>query len=455
MRNEIEHRPALCAAIGLSFGIASSAVVLLPLLFVGFLLFLRRFANRLTAAAGFLIGVILYGGPQVETYTHRQEIEAVVTVSSVPRLTRTGSSCEVDWNGSPHWLYWSGEPTLSMGARVRAVGKVGPIRNRLLGSSQVGSIQAEAVEVIESGPAVLGAASAIRDSFVQFSHRSLPEEWAQAVDALCFNVDARLNDRVQSALTRSGLRHIVSVSGLHVVILAVGLMSAFSVLPIPRPAQLLLLALLLSFYAMATGLRPPVVRAVLMALMMLSAYLFRREGDLLCALSISAIVYLLFRPESLFNAGFQLSFVTVAGLGLWLQYSDSLPTQPVKRLLAQCRQTARASLVASACSAPLVAFHFGIVSIISVLSNVLVVIVLPIIVMGALLAFAISPVAPALGQGTMTVIVGPLTGWVLFVTETLGTQSFSAVNVPQFSALWLILLYAPLVLFWRRRVRPA
>lgn len=118
-------------------------------------------------------------------------------------------------------------------------------------------------------------------------------------------------------------------------------------------------------------------------------------------------MYLLFRPESLFNPGFQLSFVTVAGLGLWLQYSDSLPTQPVRRLVAQCKQTARASFVASLCSAPLVAFHFGIVSLISVLSNVLVVIVLPFIVMGALLAFGISPVAPALAQGTMTVIVGP------------------------------------------------
>lgn len=111
--------------------------------------------------------------------------------------------------------------------------------------------------------------------------------------------------------------------------------------------------------------------------------------------------------------------------------------------------------MASLCSAPLVAFHFGIVSLISVLSNVLVVIVLPFIVMGALLAFGISPVAPALAQGTMTVIVGPLTGWVLFVTESLGTLSVSAVNVPEFNALWLILLYAPLVLFWRRRVRPA
>lgn len=455
MRNEIEHRPALCAAVGLAFGIASGAVVFLPLLFVAFLLFIKRFVNRVTAAGGFLVGVILYGGPPADTYTHRQDIEAIVTVSSVPRLTRTGSSCEVEWNGLPHWMYWTGEPSLSMGARVRASGTVGPLRSRFLGSSQVGSIQAKSVEVIESGPSVLGAAAAIRDSFVRFSHRSLPEEWAQAVDALCFNVDARLDDRVQSALTRSGLRHIVSVSGLHVVILAVGLMGALSVVPIPRPAQLLLLALLLSFYAMATGLRPPVVRAVLMAMLMLSAYLLRREGDLLCALSISAIVYLLFRPESLFNPGFQLSFVTVAGLGLWLQYSDSLPTQPVRRLFAQCKQTARASFVASLCSAPLVAFHFGIVSLISVLSNVLVVIVLPFIVMGALLAFGMSPVAPALAQGTMTVIVGPLTGWVLFVTESLGTLSVSAVNVPEFNALWLILLYAPLILFWRRRVRPA
>jgi competence protein ComEC len=122
---------------------------------------------------------------------------------------------------------------------------------------------------------------------------------------------------------------------------------------------------------------------------------------------------------------------------------------------SRSREAGRTSLVATLATAPVVAYHFGYVSVISVIANVLITIALMPILVLSMLSLAIVPFSSALATGLMVACVSPLAGWVLWVVETLGSWELSSLNVPEFSPFWLVPYYAAFLFLWRRRVRPA
>jgi ComEC/Rec2-related protein len=122
-----------------------------------------------------------------------------------------------------------------------------------------------------------------------------------------------IDDEMMNAFRDTGIAHLLSVSGLHVSLLAV----AFSLL-FRRNAwvRFFAVALFCALYAAITAFSPPVVRSCIMLLIGLLAFPLRRRLDAVSALSASFVLILLLNPYSLWNAGFQLSFVAVLSMVL-------------------------------------------------------------------------------------------------------------------------------------------
>ena len=74
---------------------------------------------------------------------------------------------------------------------------------------------------------------------------------------------------------------------------------------------------ILWFYALVTGFSPPVLRSAGMFTLVILANAFGRQQQLPNTLGASAFFILCFDPYALFSAGFQLSYLAVAGIGAW------------------------------------------------------------------------------------------------------------------------------------------
>ncbi|HVL38690.1 MAG TPA: ComEC/Rec2 family competence protein, partial [Fimbriimonadaceae bacterium] len=210
----------------------------------------------------------------------------------------------------------------------------------------------------------------------------------------------------------------------------------------------------LMVYAAAAGMRPPVLRAVAMALLLLSAFLCRREPDGLSALALAALAYLLWRPYAVFEASFQLSFVIVGGLILWWRPVESHPNSSLLDAVGRKFQLlGRTSVHAFVWSAPLVAYHFGTLSLVAILANLLVVPVVPAIILPALLCFMLSFGSISLAQWGMSFVVEPVCYWLLGITRLLASIPLASVEVPAFSGWWLALYYGLLLATWQKYVR--
>lgn len=140
------------------------------------------------------------------------------------------------------------------------------------------------------------------------------EEFSTMPDALLLGKRSGLDSKIQAAFRQTGLAHYLSLSGMHVGILAGILWQAGRLFGISKRFRAALCMLLLLAYALLVPPRAPTLRAVVFAQFFLLSVLLGQHPRPLNTLFLTALVLLLFRPMDLFTAGWQLSYASVAGI---------------------------------------------------------------------------------------------------------------------------------------------
>ena len=175
-----------------------------------------------------------------------------------------------------------------------------------------------------------------------------------------------LDPEQRRLLRDAGLLHLVAISGLHVGLLIVTLHCGLGRIRLDRWVRLILVLFLLVGFTAGVGSRSSIVRAAIGSGALLFGRCLGREGDPLNGLALLAAALVAYRPASLHDPGFQLTFLATAGiLALTGPIARALPFGgPLAGSLA-------VSLSAYLVTAPVVAFHFRWVAPVGLLSNLL------------------------------------------------------------------------------------
>lgn len=164
----------------------------------------------------------------------------------------------------------------------------------------------------QTPPDTYGALLRLRESLGERIALLFPNAPGEAKGMILGDV-SQIDEEMMESFRDTGIAHLLSVSGLHVSLLAV----AFSLL-FRRNAwvRFFAVALFCALYAAITAFSPPVVRSGIMLMIGLMAFPLRRRLDAVSAVSASFVLILLYNPYALWNAGFQLSFVAVLSMVL-------------------------------------------------------------------------------------------------------------------------------------------
>ena len=283
----------------------------------------------------------------------------------------------------------------------------------------------------------------LRKSISQSVEKLFSSDTAGFAKALLLGDTTGLTYEEDTALTLSGIVHVVSVSGLHVSILFSLLFRLFGSRRILTPV---LGIGLLVFVAAVTGFSPSIVRACLMNGLMLLALMVNRTYDPPTGLAFAVVVMLGINPLSVSAVGFQLSVASVMGIQLFAQpisdriaawnfWSESRQRSLLARLRTWFSGSVAVTLSASIMTAPLTALHFGTVSLVGVLTNLLTLWVVNAVFIAILLAVIIS---------SFWIAGGRLLAWVLAwgIRYVMGTAHLLA-NFP-FAAVYTESIYVTL-----------
>ncbi|MBQ6465916.1 MAG: DNA internalization-related competence protein ComEC/Rec2 [Oscillospiraceae bacterium] len=266
------------------------------------------------------------------------------------------------------------------------------------------------------------------------------------------------DDAMYTALNRSGIMHIVAVSGMHVAFL-VGLLQLL--LGNNRRSALLGITLVWLFVAV-TGGSPSAVRAAFMQTTLLLAPILRRENDPPTSLFTALAVLLLFNPRAAASVSLQLSFASVSGLLLFSRHLfEALHPRRaqglLRILLSYLAGNAAASFSALVFAIPLIAIYFNSIPLLSPLTNILVLWCVPICFGGAYLACGISFLLPWLGSALALLVSWPAR-YLLAAAGLIAKIPFASLYLsdrlmPYWLALTYILLLSALIGKRRRRGR--
>ncbi len=283
------------------------------------------------------------------------------------------------------------------------------------------------------------------ESGVTLSMRS-PE--SGLANGLLFGGNDRLSDELQDAFSRTGMSHITAVSGYNVsvIIMVITLVGIRFGLWRKQAAVVSLVAIVL-FVAMI-GFPSSGVRAAIMGSLVLGALLYGRVSQMIGAVVLACAAMLLWNPlQIVYDVGFQLSFGAVLGimaffplLERYLVWRDKTPF-----LIEVIFMTISAQLFVL----PFIAYHFQTFSAASLVTNLLVLPVLPFTMFFVFLCALFYQILPILAVPFAMVAQGLLT-YEIAVIEFFAAQSWSAVEIENFSWPFTFIYYTVLlgVIWW-------
>jgi competence protein ComEC len=195
--------------------------------------------------------------------------------------------------------------------------------------------------------------------------------------------DERISSGTASEFKASGLAHLLAVSGQNVTLLAILTLPLLAAAGLGRRTRLVGVLALITIYVPLTGAGPSIMRAGAMGIAGTVASLAGRPASRWYGLLLAAAFTLLIDPRSWLDAGWQLSFAAVLGILLLVPSIRAA----FRRWPAPLAEGAAVTLAATLATAPLMAFHFERVSVVSLLANVVALpVVAPIMWLGMLSA---------------------------------------------------------------------
>jgi ComEC/Rec2-related protein len=182
-----------------------------------------------------------------------------------------------------------------------------------------------------------------------------------------------LSPYIKTTFRKSGIYHLIAISGLNTAMLISALYFFLRLFPIGRTATRLICVVALWAYLPFVGMIPSLFRATVMATLIIAAQLFEKKNYPLHTLGLAGTLWLILSPESLFIPGYQLSFAATAGLFLLFPVLDRFTPRPENALAKKAVSFLFSSLFISIASflstMPILLYHFGTISYFGLVAN--------------------------------------------------------------------------------------
>ena len=287
---------------------------------------------------------------------------------------------------APAYVRWAGA---AVGDEIAARGKLRALRG-WEGFERRRGVHAvlEADRVVVTGVRRNGPLDRVRRRAEAAVAAGLPPEQAALARGMVLGQDEALPEDLRDALRASGLAHLVAASGQNVMLLAALVLAAATVAGATLRWRLSLALAAVALYVPLAGAGPSIQRAGVMGAAGLVAALAGRRSSRWYALLLAAGATLIHNPRAAEDPGWQLSFAAV--LAILLLHGRLVPALRVRGVPTVLAEAAALTIAATAGTAPLLALHFGQLSLVSLPANLL----------------AVPAVAPVMWLGAIAGVLG-------------------------------------------------
>lgn len=324
----------------------------------------------------------------------------------------------------------------------------------------------------EAGIVLLRAKSAMSlklqlESFRMYLKRIIdenaPSPQREIITAMTIGDQNEIPADIRDNFNKTGTSHILSISGLHIGMVAATafflitvllksseyLMLRFTIVKLAAVAAFLLVLL----YAFIAGIGVTVIRSALMALVFLIALILGKQRDLYNTLALSGLIILVVAPQALFDISFQLSFVAVLAIiyvvprfsNLSFQSFTILPIQ-VQSIIRYLYMTILVCVAATIGTLPLIIFYFNRVSSVTIIANLITVPLLGTVALAIAMAFVLSAFFSQAFAGLFVKLTSIIVSVSVEIINKLASFAWSTFSIIKPSIMEIFIFYLFLIL---------
>lgn len=218
------------------------------------------------------------------------------------------------------------------------------------------------------------------------------------IDALLLGQRVAIDKETLTDYSNAGVIHVLAISGLHISVLyffLIFLLRPIRIFRYGKEMELLLVLLVLWLFALLTGLPASVTRAVtLFSFMSVGAY-FNRSKAVYNAMAVSALLVLLFSPNTLFDIGFQLSYAAVLAIVVWQPFYKKIQFSQNK-IVCYFIDMISVSMAAQIGVLPLCLYYFNQFPVLFLLANLVIIPLSSFVLLNGIILLVFNFILPSL-----------------------------------------------------------
>ena len=280
----------------------------------------------------------------------------------------------------------------------------------------------------------------------------LSREEEQIVKGLILGDTTALEEELKEKFQIANISHVLAVSGMHIIYIVIGIEIVFKKWLGKRRVKYVVIIGLI-FYMSITGFTSSIVRAGIMGMMNIVAFLAYRKNDIWTSIAISLGIILIQNPYAITGVGLQLSYLGTIGIILFhkniKQYLDNIKwikdniqirrSKRISKIIENLKDMISVTLSAQIMILPIMLYHFNMIGIYFVLTNILASMIIgPIMFLSILFIFS-SFIHSQISQ--FISIFLSLGIKCLIQISNLANLPFSKIYVPTPSVLFIIIYY--------------
>ncbi len=304
----------------------------------------------------------------------------------------------------------------------------------------------------DQNSSILAAIFTFRERAYVVIQQILPEPDASLLSGILLGIDAGLPADVQENFRVTGTSHIIAISGYNIVII-IGMVSTITVGLVGRRRAFYIIVIGLIVYAVMVGGSASVVRATIMGILLLWADHLGRPYAAPNALFASGLFMTFLDPNTLFDVGFQLSFMATLGLMVFARpFANSTHAflarlfnrDWARRFVDILNDALLVTLAAQVATLPLLIYYFRQFSTVALIVNPLVLPAQTGVMAFGLLALSVGLLSIPLGQ-IAAWTVWPWLAWTLGVIALFARVPYASIPLDYVSPWWVAVYYAVLI----------
>lgn len=394
-----------CASLFSSFVLA--VTVFCGALFSAMLWQKKKFADLMCCIVCFLLGFsyyVVYDLSQISPL-YSYDGESAKLCGNIVEISENGDKVTLTVEGTiddckAKVLVYTDNTAADIGDSVEAYGKLSSLKSTYIFDSKsyykskgivLAMYNPKYIYAFDGGFSFISYVTDYAQSVKQSFKRMLPNEEGELLCAMLFGDKSGIDQSGKTEFYRSGIGHIMATSGLHLVVI-VSMLAAIPFLRKNPFAKAIAMILSGGIFVVCAGFSSSVIRAYIMLTLCYCAPLFFRKSDTLNSLAISILIMTLPSPYIIASPSFVLSVFGVLSTAVFAPFlCENIKSNLVKTIIYP--------MCISICIIPAGVLYFDEISLISPISNILLI---------PLCTFALCTSAIAFVFADVTLVVKPL-----------------------------------------------